>query len=178
MKVLITGASGMLASGIIPVIAGEGHEIVQADKDPRLPGMVALDVTDPEAVTRIMEEENPDYVFHLAAETDVDLCEKEPEHAFAVNTHGTENVARVCKKSGARLLYISTGLVFDGKKTEPYTELDETNPISVYGRSKLEAEAIVEGLFEEYFIFRTAWMIGGWEIDKKFVYKIIQKILN
>jgi dTDP-4-dehydrorhamnose reductase len=83
-------------------------------------------------------------------------------------------VARACLESGATLVYVSTGNVFDGEKIEPYTEYDVPGSINVYGRSKLEGERIVEQMKDEYFVFRAGWMVGGWEIDKKFVYKIVQ----
>ncbi|MBD3426572.1 MAG: dTDP-4-dehydrorhamnose reductase [Candidatus Omnitrophica bacterium] len=178
MKILLTGASGMLAAAVIPVLERAGHRVVKTDRYPRLPGTSEMDITDLEGVCRNIERESPGYVFHLAAETDVDLCEKDPDHAFEVNARGTENVARAAREAGAKFLYVSTGSVFNGEKDEPYTELDRPDPVSIYGRSKLEGESIVQGLFSEYFILRTAWLIGGWQIDKKFVYKIVQKILK
>ena len=176
VKILVTGAAGMLAADIVPVLLRDGHELTQTDINRRLPDIEALDVTDPDKVMKRITEVNPDYVFHLAAETNVDLCEEDPDHAYKVNTLGTENIVKACKKTGAGLLYISTGAAFDGKKETPYTELDETGPVSVYGKSKLKGEEAVRKELEKYFIIRAGWMVGGWELDKKFVYKIVQQL--
>jgi len=176
MKILLTGAAGMLAAEVIPVLTRDGHEIVKTDKNLRLPDIEALDVTDETAVTSCVEKIMPDYVFHFAAETDVDLCEKDPDHAFRANTLGTENVVKACKINGVKLVYISTGAVFDGKKDSPYWESDEPDPVNVYGESKLRGETAVKEALSEYFIIRAGWMVGGWELDKKFVYKIVEQL--
>ena len=176
MKILVTGSAGMLAADVIPVLIEQGHEVVQTDINQRLPAIGKLDITDFDEVFRQVEEYKPDYIFHLAAETNVDLCEEKPDHAFYVNTFGTENVVLACKEYNIKLLYISTAGVFYGDQEEPYTEYDTPNPINAYGKSKLEGEHIVKNLLSEFFIIRAGWMVGGWEIDKKFVYKIVQQL--
>ena len=176
MKILVTGAAGMLAAEVIPVFLRNGYKIIGTDINRRLPDIEALDVTDAGAVSQKVKSTQPDYVFHLAAETNVDLCEKEPEHAFRVNAFGTKNIVEACKKYRLKLLYISTGGVFGGKKDTPYTELDKLDPVNVYGKSKLEGEVAVRDLLKEYFIVRAGWMVGGWELDKKFVYKIVNQL--
>ncbi|MDD5489024.1 MAG: dTDP-4-dehydrorhamnose reductase [Candidatus Omnitrophica bacterium] len=176
MKIFLTGAAGMLAAEVIPVLRREGHELILTDINRRLPDIEALDVTDLKEVRRQIESARPDHVFHLGAETNVDLCEKDPDHAFRVNALGTENVAFACASCGARLLYISTGAVFGGEKEEPYTEFDEPGPVNIYGHSKLQGEMFVREHLGKYFIVRAGWMVGGWELDKKFVYKIIQQL--
>ena len=107
-----------------------------------------MDVSNYTQVDEIVSKTEPDIVLHLAAETDVDKCEREPDHAFLMNTIGTQNVALVCQKRNVTMAYISTTGVFYGDKSEPYTEFDPPNPINVYGRSKLEGEKIVQSLFE------------------------------
>lgn len=102
----------------------------------------------------------PDLVIHAAAYTDVDGCEKWPEKAFAVNTQGTDNVVAACAELNMPLVYISTDFVFDGKKKSPYQEYDPTNPIQVYGRSKLAGELCVSRLLRKFFIIRTSWLFG------------------
>lgn len=102
----------------------------------------------------------PDLVIHTAAYTDVDGCEKWPEKAFAVNTQGTANVVDACAELKTPLVYISTDFVFDGKKRAPYREYDPTNPIQVYGRSKLAGEFYVSRLLRKFFIIRTSWLFG------------------
>ncbi|MFC1679662.1 SDR family oxidoreductase, partial [Elusimicrobiota bacterium] len=113
-------------------------------------------------------------VLHLAAETDVDLCETDREHAYRTNALATENLAKACKETGALMIYISTGGVFDGNNPEPYTEYDAPGPLSVYARTKMAGEDAVRSLLESYFIVRAGWMIGGGLRDKKFVYKMLR----
>lgn len=176
MKILLTGASGMLSSDVIPELQQRGHTVIQTDRHPRLPESIRLDVMHLEGIFECVKQEQPDYIFHLAAETDVDLCEKNPNHAFRINTLGTENIALVCQQYNIPLLYISTAGVFYGDKSSPYTEFDTPKPINVYGESKLQGEVIVQRLLSRYFIIRAGWMVGGWEIDKKFVYKIVTQL--
>jgi len=134
-----------------------------------------LDVTNLNLVKRLFNEIRPETVIHLAAETDVDRCELEPDRAFRTNALGTENIAIACRNTNTLMVYVSTGAVFEGSKKEPYTEFDlPTNPVNVYGRSKLEGERAVQSILKRYFIVRASWMIGGGQRDKKFVYKILQ----
>lgn len=166
----------MLAADVIPQLKNNGFEVLGVDINQRLAGIEKLDITDRDAVLDRVQRFKPDYIFHLAAETDVDRCEKDPDHAFRVNTIGTENMALVCQQLDIKLIYISTAGVFFGDKQGPYTEFDIPNPANVYGVSKLQGEVIVRNLLSKYFIVRAGWMVGGWEIDKKFVYKIVQQL--
>lgn len=135
-----------------------------------------LDITDSEKVLAFTSRVKPRIIVHLAAETDVDRCEKEPDHAYRVNSMGTYNVALASRKIGAKLVYVSTAGVFDGNKKEPYNEEDQPNPQNVYGRSKFLGEVIVKDLVPEYLIARSCWMFGGGPgVDKKFVSKIIKQ---
>jgi len=113
-------------------------------------------------------------VLHLAAATDVDLCEQEPDLAFRTNAIGTQNVALAARDVGAILVYVSTAGVFGGEKATPYTEFDEPAPANVYGRSKLAGERIVQTLLDRFYIARAGWMVGGGPKDKKFVGKLLQ----
>ena len=174
MRISLTGASGMLGTAVRSELQDLGHEVVATALMGDSKDVETLDIRDWEAVRRHLRESRPEIVFHLAAETDVDRCEEEPDHAFATNALGTENVAWGCQEQGCTMVYISTANVFDGKKTEPYTEYDVPGSINTYGRSKLEGERSVATILNRYFIFRAGWMVGGWEIDKKFVYKIVQ----
>jgi len=176
MKILLTGAAGMLAADVIQVLIRGKHQVIKTDINRRLPDIEKLDIVDSETVLRKVGSLRPDYIFHFAAETDVDLCQREPKHAFEANAFGARNMALAAKKFGSRLLYISTGNVFDGKKLTAYVESDQPNPINTYGKSKLQGEEEVKRLLSEYFIIRVGWMVGGWEIDKKFVYKIVQQL--
>jgi len=177
MKVLVTGADGMLGSALCPTFAKRGHNVISTDLLPSNEGSKHLDVRNYDQITEMVEKVKPDMVIHLAAETDVDKCEVEPDHAFLTNTIGTQNVALVCQKKSIELVYTSTLGVFWGDKPEPYTEFDEPNPINVYGRSKLEGEKIVQALVPKSYIVRAGWMVGGGpKKDKKFIGKIIRQI--
>lgn len=166
----------MLAADIIVRLQEAKHQVVQTDIHQRVPDIEALDVTDRDRVFSKVEQLQLDYIFHLAAETNVDLCQENPEHAFRVNSLGTKNIAYACREFNCRLLYISTSNVFDGNKQRAYIESDLPDPINVYGRSKFEGELVVKELLSDYFIIRAGWMVGGWQLDKKFVYKIVQQL--
>ena len=152
MRVLITGAKGMLANALLPCLGSE-HEVVGVDLND-------FDISQETAVQKAFRDLRPDFVYHLAAYTDVDGCEANPRLADEVNTQGTRNLARSCAEIGAILLYVSTDYVFDGSSDRPYREDDLTNPLSVYGQSKLGGEKHVQSLLKRYFIVRSSWLYG------------------
>jgi len=152
MKVLVTGAKGMLGTDLCTRLRN-AYETIPLD-------LPELDVTETSAVLAALESEKPEMVIHCAAYTHVDGCERDPQQAFRVNAFGTWNIASACQKTGSALLYISTDFVFDGEKGEPYDEFDRPNPINVYGRSKLAGEEVVRGMLSRHFIVRTAWLFG------------------
>ncbi|MDR1167718.1 MAG: dTDP-4-dehydrorhamnose reductase [Heliobacteriaceae bacterium] len=160
MKVLVTGADGMLGQDLCPVLEDEGYFVVETNKS-------SLDVTDFNAVERVLSREKPDLVIHCAAYTDVDGAEADLKTAETVNAAGTENAAKVCAKLGAVMVYISTDYVFDGEKTEPYTPEDTPNPLNNYGLTKLKGEEAVKKYCEKYYIVRTSWLYGHY--GKNFV---------
>ncbi len=163
-KVLITGADGMVGS--------------YADFGIKTNRKI-MDITDLEQVKSFCKKHKPSAVIHLAAETDLDKCEKDPDHAYLVNTIGTYNMATVAKSLGIKLVYISTAGVFDGKKKTPYNEKDKPNPTNYYGRSKYLGELVVQGVLNDFIIARVCWMFGGGPSkDKKFVAKIIRQLDN
>jgi dTDP-4-dehydrorhamnose reductase len=177
MKILVTGAAGMLGSALCPALMQRRHKVFATDLATVDEGIEYLDVRGYEQIEEFVDRVKPDMVMHLAAETDVDKCELEPDHAFLTNTIGTQNVSLVCQKRSIVMVYISTIGVFYGDKPEPYTEFDTPNPINVYGRSKLEGEKIVQSLLNRYYIVRAGWMVGGGpKRDKKFVGKIIKRM--
>jgi dTDP-4-dehydrorhamnose reductase len=153
MKVFITGAQGMLARDVIRELS-DTFETVGL-------GRSSLDICDRESVFHHVREIAPDIVINCAAFTKVDACETEQSTAFAVNTGGVENIALACKETGSLLYHLSTDFVFDGIKREGYGETDTTNPRSVYGRSKLEGERIIQQLLTRYVIIRTSWLFGS-----------------
>ncbi len=163
-KILITYANGMVGSYV--------DFGIKTDKR-------SLDITDLKEVLAVCRKYDPEAIIHLAAETDVDKCERDPEYAYFVNGIGTYNMAVAAKELGIKLVYISTAGVFDGTKESPYNEEDEPNPQNYYGHSKFLGELAVRGMLENYLILRVCWMIGGGpEKDKKFVAKIINQIKN
>jgi len=139
MKVLVTGAHGLLGSEFVFAARARGFEVTAL-------GRAALDVTDTAAVEVRFRDERPDVVVHCAAYTAVDRAESEPEIAMTVNRDGSENVAAAAAMIGARIVYISTDYVFDGAGGGRYSPTDATSPLSAYGRSKLAGEAAVLGI--------------------------------
>ncbi len=177
MKILVTGSAGMLGSALCPTLARRGHKVIATDLSTIDAGIEYLDVRGYEQVDDLVKKIKPDMVMHLAAETDVDKCELEPDHAFQTNSIGTQNVTLACQKQNIVMVYISTIGVFYGDQFEPYSEFDNPNPINIYGRSKLEGEKIVQSLLQRYYIVRAGWMMGGGpKRDKKFIGKIINQI--
>ena len=137
-----------------------------------------LDVRDVDAVTRVVQEFQPDLILHLAAETNLEFCERNPLIAIDTNTTATRTLAQLAESCGATLVYISTAGVFDGTKTGLYTEADRPNPIMVYGATKYLGEEFARALCRRHFIVRAGWMVGGGpEKDHKFVSKILEQIL-
>jgi dTDP-4-dehydrorhamnose reductase len=152
MKILITGAKGQLGKKIISVFKGK-HELI-------LTGTDNMDVTDISIVKKIIKDNKPDYIIHAAAYTQVDKAEEDVENCRKINSLGTKNVATAAKECAAKIIYISTDFVFDGRKNAPYLETDETNPLSVYGATKLEGEKFIQEICDKYFIIRVSWLFG------------------
>ncbi|MFH1996230.1 MAG: dTDP-4-dehydrorhamnose reductase [Candidatus Omnitrophota bacterium] len=165
-KILVIGSSGMLGVDLCKELS-KTHDVFGLD----LSGtsdilrhrshFVEGDITVREAVESVILELRPSVVFHTAAWTDVDGCERDPKTAFRVNADGTENVARCCDEAGSSLVYISTDYVFDGSSDRPYREDDVTNPLGIYGRSKLRGEDAVKRLAKDFYIVRTSWLFGA-----------------
>lgn len=166
MKILVTGANGMLGQDLCPILEDVGAFVIETDID-------TLDITKPEDVNNILTETRPDMVIHCAAYTNVDRAEEDFETAKLINVTGTENVAKVCGKLDIPLIYISTDYVFDGTKKAPYTPDDTPNPINNYGLTKLQGEEAVKKYCEKYYIARTSWLYGHY--GKNFVETMISK---
>ncbi len=152
-KILVTGARGQLGMDVASALKAGGLNAVGYGRDD-------LDIIDRDSVSSVIEKEAPSIIINCAAYTKVDLAEKERERAFAVNAEGARNLALASKATGATLIHISTDFVFDGKKTDPYKEEDKTNPLGVYGKSKLAGEEAIRETCPEHIIIRTSWLYG------------------
>jgi dTDP-4-dehydrorhamnose reductase len=152
MKVIVTGASGLLGTELVNVLERR-HEVFGLDHH-------QLDITDYNKCEQRITSIQPDVIIHCAAYTSVDLAESEQDRAYLVNANGTRNIARIAERIGARICYISTDYVFDGSHTTPYTESDETNPRSVYGKTKRDGELFIQTICNDYYIVRTSWLFG------------------
>lgn len=153
MKVLVTGANGMLGQDLCPILEDAGYEVIETDID-------NLDITNLENIIAAFEDEFPDMVIHCAAYTEVDNAENNLELAKTVNKKGTENIAKVCAKNNVPLVYISTDYVFDGTKNSPYLPSDLPNPINNYGLTKYLGEEVVKKHCKKFYIIRTSWLYG------------------
>jgi dTDP-4-dehydrorhamnose reductase len=164
--ILVTGANGMVGSYV--------EEFFKDDKLV-LTDLPEMDVSNKDKVFSLVSKYRPAFVLHLAAETNVDKCETEIDHAFMTNTIGTHNVALACQEYNAIMIYISTGGVFNGTAKQIHNEFDTPDPANIYSKSKYEGERVVNNMLHKYYIFRAGWMIGGGaKKDKKFVGKIIE----
>lgn len=153
MRVLVTGVKGQLGHDVMNELAKRGYEGIGVDVE-------EMDITDREAVERVMREVYPDKVVHCAAWTAVDDAEDKEELCRKVNALGTENIARMCRELSAPMIYLSTDYVFDGEGTRPWEPDDERHPLNVYGQTKYEGELAVEKYLDAYFIVRIAWVFG------------------
>jgi dTDP-4-dehydrorhamnose reductase len=154
MRILVTGAAGMLGRDVVQAARAAEHEVVALAR-------VDLDVTDAGSVGQALADHRPDAVLNCAAWTDVDAAEEHEADAFAVNAAGAGHVARAAAAAGASVVQISTDYVFDGRKSAPYVESDPTGPLSAYGRTKLAGEGEVEAAGGRHAIVRSSWLFGA-----------------
>ncbi|HEX7245574.1 MAG TPA: dTDP-4-dehydrorhamnose reductase [Solirubrobacterales bacterium] len=153
MKVLVTGAGGMLGRDVVLAAGNAGHDVVGF-------GHTELDVTEPETLAAKFELERPDVVINCAAWTDVDGAEDAEEAAMAVNGTAAGHVAAAAASVGASVVYVSSDYVFDGAKGAPYVETDQTAPLSTYGRTKLAGEEATAAANKRHFVVRSSWLFG------------------
>ena len=159
MKILITGSSGMLGTDLVNLLKSReaslenNPEVIEASHE-------ALDITLEDRVSDFISTHTPDIIVNCAAFTNVDKCETERESAFNVNALGPKYIAAAAKECGSRVIQISTDFVFDGNGNRPYTEENQTNPLSEYGRTKLEGERNIQSYCDSYLIVRTSWLFG------------------
>ncbi len=171
MKIFVTGVNGQLGHDVMNEIHKRGMEGVGSDITQSYAGMadetavcsmpyVQMDITDADAVDRILGGVRPEAVIHCAAYTAVDAAEENEALCRRVNADGPRNIAAVCRKLDIKMIYISTDYVFDGTGERPWEPDDKQAPVSVYGRTKYEGELAVQAQLEKYFIVRIAWVFG------------------
>ena len=174
MRFFVTGVNGQLGHDVMNELQKRGHQGVGSDLAPAYAGVAdgsavtampyaALDITDAQAVRRVIGEVKPDAVIHCAAWTAVDMAEDDDKVALVrrVNAGGTQNIARACKEFDCKMLYLSTDYVFDGQGTQPWKpDCRDYKPLNVYGQTKLEGELAVADTLSKFFIVRIAWVFG------------------
>lgn len=152
-KILVTGANGQLGKEVALWETDGKYAIIGLGRD-------ELDVTSLDQCRNVIDRVKPAVIIHSAAYTAVDQAETDRDGAYRVNAAGTRNIAIAARETGAKLIYVSTDYVFDGQGEEPYQEYDLPNPRTVYGKSKLAGEQLVQSLHERWFIVRTSWVYG------------------
>ncbi|MHC4266884.1 MAG: dTDP-4-dehydrorhamnose reductase [Planctomycetota bacterium] len=173
MKILITGSNGMLGTDLLNLLRKEMSspthkeriKVIEAPHD-------KLDISIKDEVSEVVSRHTPDIIINCAAFTNVDKCETERETAFNVNAMGPKYIAAAAKECGAMVIHISTDFVFDGNSGRPYVEEDQTNPLSEYGRTKLEGERNIQDFCNSFLIVRTSWLYGHKGIN--FVSKMLE----
>jgi dTDP-4-dehydrorhamnose reductase len=154
MRILVTGAGGMLGRDVCRAAEAAGHDVVACAR-------AELDITDVHAVTEAFGSASPEAVVNCAAWTDVDGAETRPDDARAVNGGGAGHVAAAAAAAGAWMVHVSSDYVFNGEQASPYVESDAVDPIGAYGRSKLEGERSVAAVGDRHTIVRSAWLFGA-----------------
>ncbi len=164
MKVFVTGVGGQLGFDVINELKNRGHQAIGSDIiDKDDDNYIKLDITDKQAVEKVISETKPDAVIHCAAWTAVDAAEDEEnkDKVFAINSNGTRYIAEACKAADCKMIYISTDYVFNGEGTEPWQpDCKDYAPLCVYGQSKLDGELAVSQTLDKYYIVRIAWVFG------------------
>ena len=176
-KIYISGCGGMLGDAFHEVFKTE-HALKCTDIDVNAPWLSHLDVRDLDAYRNDVIDFRADFLFHLAACTDMEDCERNPENAWLTNAIGAENAAYIANEMGIPLLYISTAGIFDGHK-QLFDDWDIPNPMSCYARSKYAGELFVREHVRQHLVCRAGWMMGGGPArDKKFVQKILRQLAD
>ena len=152
-QVLVTGANGMLGQDLCPILDQNGYDVIPTDYQ-------EMDITDLNQVESFIDENTPGFIIHCAAYTNVDKAEEDKDNAFLINEKGSENLAKVSGERNIPIIAISTDYVFDGTASQPYTPLDKTNPINIYGESKLAGEKAIQKYNPPPYIARPSWLYG------------------
>jgi dTDP-4-dehydrorhamnose reductase len=168
-RILVIGANGMLGRDLVEVLrtSSRNDEVVAWD-------LGDIDIREEQSTMAKIESMYPEIVINVAAFTNVDECESNEEKVFAINAEGMRHVALGALRCHAKVVYLSTDYVFDGRKKEPYLESDPPNPLNVYGRSKWKGEQYVQELVENSLIIRTQWLYGRY--GNNFVTSILRQV--
>lgn len=158
-KILVTGCEGQLGRAIRREYAGSDVDFILTDVTAGATA-AALDITRIDEVTELVRRTKPQVIINCAAHTNVDACEKQWDAAYRINAIGPRNLSIAANEVDAKLIHVSTDYVFAGNGTMPYTEFDAPEPVSAYGKTKLEGEQFVREFAKKHFIFRTAWLYG------------------
>ena len=156
--IIVTGCNGQLGRAINKELNGK-YELVNTDVF-QGEGITPLDITNVDAVVELARKVKPSAIINCAAYTAVDKQESDVDLSYKINAIGPRNLAIASTEVGAKLVHVSTDYVFEGNGTRPYVEFDKTNPVSVYGKTKLASEEFVKQFAKESFIIRTAWLYG------------------
>ena len=176
LRALVIGGSGQIGGWLLRTLAERGHEALGTYATVAYPGLAKLDAADLDASAAWVRSQKPDVVFYPAGFTWVDGCERDPAKARSANLEQPLNVARAAAESGAKFVYFSTDYVFDGH-AGPYDEASPANPLSIYGRSKYEAElALAEALGDAQLTVRTTWVFGPERQGKNFSYQLAKAL--
>lgn len=165
-RIAVLGANGQLGQTLNALVDKVSDSYTFYSKED-------VDITDKESLSALFKKKDFEFCVNCAAYTNVELAEKEIDRAFLVNAEGAKNIAEVCRSKNIKLIHISTDYVFDGKKREPYTTTDKTNPINQYGKSKLKGELYIREILKEHYIIRTSWLYSLF--GKNFLKTIVNK---
>jgi dTDP-4-dehydrorhamnose reductase len=178
MRAVVIGGSGQIGGWLMRVLAEQGHHAAGTYATVPYPGLVALNAADRIAASAWVRSQRPDVVFYPAGFTWVDGCERDPARARAANLDQPLNIARTAAEAGARFVYFSTDYVFDGV-VGPYAEDAPTNPLSVYGQSKRDAERVLsDALGDRLLTVRTSWVFGPERQGKNFAYQLVRTLAD
>lgn len=176
-RIYIAGCGGMLGDAVYREFSAIA-QVKATDLIASEPWLSMADVRDFDAIRTSIIETEPDVIINLAALTDLERCEREPENAWLTNAFGAENLGLVAESLGVPYVYISTAGIFGGEK-DSYNDFDSPNPLSVYAKSKFYAERYTLSTVSKHYVFRAGWMMGGGPAkDKKFVNKIFKQIVS
>ena len=176
-KIYMAGVGGMLGEAFYEKFKVE-YELMCSDIDVNEEWLHYLDFRKEEDYREVVNNFNPDFLFHIGAYTDLEYCELNEKDAYDTNTRSVEYAVKISNDLNIPLIYISTAGIFDGKK-DVYDESDKPNPLGHYGRSKYLGEVFVQNNSNDYIICRAGWMMGaGAKKDKKFIQKIIRQIVD